>query len=389
LQNTNSNTNGDTVPYGWTRENTTGNNFLGNGGTEVNTTTALYDLDFRNFDPLLARMHQIDPVAAKYASLTPYNFSFNDPVAFNDPSGADPDGRANWTSIVLPDFPPRPMDYGTAGGPAGMFARGGMGSYARPGDARLQWSAVERMFRAAADVNHGKMSIGDFARDHGSKPTEKDISNTFAAMGYNADVEVGEGDAYITFVKPAIVSSWHGTLREQEQFVAIINAKGKAIGSNNFVIFFDREGDAYRYMWENSFDAQGNVLHEMSAFVVRGGVLVQPTSGFLSNGQFLKNGSRESYNYLPLQRNKQTLKGYEVMIGQSQNKNEYTRIIKQIHTHPNEQVFGRYEVKQDLLISTERGWEIILIRTNGFYGLKGDVLGSHNDFFSGKISLIK
>jgi len=104
-----------TTSHSWTRENATGNNFLGNGGTEVNTTTALYDLEFRNLDPILGRMHQIDPMAAKYSSLTPYNVSFNAPTNFTDVNGADPDGRANWTSIVLPDFPPRPMDSGLFG----------------------------------------------------------------------------------------------------------------------------------------------------------------------------------------------------------------------------------------------------------------------------------
>jgi RHS repeat-associated protein len=74
----------------WTRENTTGNNFLGNGGTELNTTSQLYDLDYRNYDPVLGRMNGVDPMATKYASLSPYNFSFNDPVTFSDPSGADP-----------------------------------------------------------------------------------------------------------------------------------------------------------------------------------------------------------------------------------------------------------------------------------------------------------
>jgi RHS repeat-associated protein len=74
----------------WTRENTTGNNFLANGGTEINTTTSLYDLTFRNYDPVLGRMNGVDPMADKYASLTPYNYAFNDPVYNSDPSGADP-----------------------------------------------------------------------------------------------------------------------------------------------------------------------------------------------------------------------------------------------------------------------------------------------------------
>ena len=74
----------------WTRENAIGNNFLGNGGTEYNTTASLYDLAYRQYDPVLGRMNGVDPMATKYASLTPYNYSFNDPVTFNDPSGADP-----------------------------------------------------------------------------------------------------------------------------------------------------------------------------------------------------------------------------------------------------------------------------------------------------------
>ncbi|NBP70777.1 MAG: hypothetical protein EBR30_29660 [Cytophagia bacterium] len=35
-------------------------------------------------------MNQIDPMASKYSSLTPYNYSFNDPVTFTDVNGADP-----------------------------------------------------------------------------------------------------------------------------------------------------------------------------------------------------------------------------------------------------------------------------------------------------------
>ena len=109
----------------WTRENNTGNNFLANGGTELNSTSSLYDLQYRNYDPILGRMNQVDPKAAKYGSQTPYNFAFNDPVYWNDPMGADP-------SPGEPDFVVRPSrgeakwsnsDFGI-----GLFSRTAPGS---------------------------------------------------------------------------------------------------------------------------------------------------------------------------------------------------------------------------------------------------------------------
>jgi RHS repeat-associated protein len=104
----------------WTRENTTGNNFLSNGGTELNTTSNLYDLDFRNYDPVLGRMHQVDPMADSYSSATPYNFSFNDPVYWSDPTGADPlyneTTRMMFGAVMVGG---RIMDTGTYGGGRG------------------------------------------------------------------------------------------------------------------------------------------------------------------------------------------------------------------------------------------------------------------------------
>ncbi len=73
----------------WTRDGST-NNYLANGGTELNATSQLYDLDYRNYDPILGRLNQVDPLADKYGSLSPYHFSFNNPVTYTDPSGADP-----------------------------------------------------------------------------------------------------------------------------------------------------------------------------------------------------------------------------------------------------------------------------------------------------------
>lgn len=73
----------------WSRVGTL-NNFLANGGTELNTTSNPCDLEYRSYDPLLGKMHQVDPAAHQYSSLTPYNFAFNMPNMVVDVNGADP-----------------------------------------------------------------------------------------------------------------------------------------------------------------------------------------------------------------------------------------------------------------------------------------------------------
>ncbi len=106
----------------WTRENTTGNNFLGNGGTELNTTSQVYDLDYRNYDPILGRMNQTDPLADQFSSLSPYHYSYNNPVGFNDPSGALP-----WSADFAESY--TGSDYGSRNAWAKMVAHGGMAQF--------------------------------------------------------------------------------------------------------------------------------------------------------------------------------------------------------------------------------------------------------------------
>ena len=60
-------------------------------GKERDEESGLYYHGARYYIPWLARWTASDPMESKYAGMSPYNYSFNNPVMFNDPSGADPD----------------------------------------------------------------------------------------------------------------------------------------------------------------------------------------------------------------------------------------------------------------------------------------------------------
>jgi RHS repeat-associated protein len=48
-----------------------------------------YDFGARMFDPRLGRWLSIDPHVKRYPGISPYHFSYNNPVIFNDPNGKD------------------------------------------------------------------------------------------------------------------------------------------------------------------------------------------------------------------------------------------------------------------------------------------------------------
>ena len=65
--------------------------YLFNAGAEKNDLTGYYETFYRNYDASIGRFTGVDIMAAKYSSLTPYQYAFNDHVFWNDPLGDDPE----------------------------------------------------------------------------------------------------------------------------------------------------------------------------------------------------------------------------------------------------------------------------------------------------------
>lgn len=133
----------------WTRENTT-NTFLYNSGTEQNPTTGLYDLAFRNYDPVLGRMAQVDPMADMYGSWTPYKYGLNDPMYWSDPSGALEDTRSSFQRAD-DDF----RSLNTFG--SGMYGDGYDAIYAGP----------SAFGKEGVGGGYGTLAFQSFVADHG------------------------------------------------------------------------------------------------------------------------------------------------------------------------------------------------------------------------------
>lgn len=89
----------DYYPFGLTfnsysRESSVKNKYLYNAGSELQDGLDLgvYETFYRMLDPASGRWWQVDPMVDELYFWTPYNYSFNNPIRYNDPKGDCPPG---------------------------------------------------------------------------------------------------------------------------------------------------------------------------------------------------------------------------------------------------------------------------------------------------------
>jgi len=197
----------------------------------------LYETPFRSYDAQLGRFWQVEPLADIYVGVSMYQFAYNNPVSFNDPSGLSSDTGSGIGGFPLPAQPePQtggnvgsgPSDPGRIGGGTNQTGGGriGGGGYTWDlGNTRVQpYSMGGRpmnnpntisIFNLNNDPNvtRGIVKVRNFLSQNGIKinveeKKEMDINilNPNArqnpaslAQGINAAYLIGEGDKLIEY----------------------------------------------------------------------------------------------------------------------------------------------------------------------------------------------
>jgi RHS repeat-associated protein len=232
----------------WTRDNTT-NNFLYDAGSELNNSTGMYDLPFRNYDASLGRFFQVDPLATTSHAFTPYHYAGNNPIGANDPSGlvvqyyANPeDNPMNWRMTVH-DY----RCYGDDWSDAVMYqGNGGSGG---------GWDGVNSLLADIRSMDAQYMGLLDFVDKYGpsvaasylsSRPDPNGVALIVPWGVRNGNTQNGiAGYSYYNILGKLLGYSWElsnidgtGMTRLKGAETHVVDLEGGEIGDIQGASFF-------------------------------------------------------------------------------------------------------------------------------------------------------
>ena len=163
----------------------------------------LYETPFRSYDAQLGRFWQVEPLADIYVGVSMYQFGYNNPISFNDPSGLssdDPNMPVEKKEEKEEGNLPRYIDLGTPSGLGDIFGNGGGRSspYSMGG---------------TPGEGPASITIVNFGRDPDLAASIPIIKNTFKRMGLNVKVNYvtstyGMGREDASGINAVLLSFW-------------------------------------------------------------------------------------------------------------------------------------------------------------------------------------
>ena len=256
-----------------------------------------YTTEFRQYDPRLGRWMSLDPMMAKFPSMSPYLAFNNNPVYFVDPMGLE----------------------GTPGEPEKKTKDGGSVSGAGEGSGKTL-DEVE----IKGDRNRSK----DGGSPYTGLKEVKTIGNQTINVPENAKLKYNRFGTLrgISYTNPYNVDEeevykGHYSLRAKGMiYIQVLEgaayetqdkySRPKVLTNGGF---FANETDAYEYMWKNTMYKSGNVNSEQVAYITERGVWVCPNV-YASNGSspnLIKTTTTDKKTYI-----------------------NGVRVLAQLHTHP-------------------------------------------------------
>lgn len=245
-----------------------------------------YTTEFRQYDPRLGRWLSLDPLMAQFPWMSPYVAFDNNPVYYTDPygleSGTGEDNSIEGDPVDVPDLM---MNDGKKKGTAGTF-------YEDP-------TSVNMEDRKAMDGQTITLPEGvevDYSAD-GKKLLSFKYSYT-DGDGFESERHfIGHYDEGMKMMLYT-----HRPWPNDKEYTHYT--------SNHF---FENETDAYKYMWENTFNHNGTINTEQVAYITEKGVYVS-SNVFAGQGEspnMIKTETKDDIMYI-----------------------NGVRVLAQIHTHP-------------------------------------------------------
>jgi RHS repeat-associated protein len=197
-----------------------------NGGVELEEEFGvnLYNTFFRQYDPQLGRFSGVDILGEVTYDLNPYHFGGNNPILFNDPTGAlmttgtgrmekGPDGNYHvpWLTEMLwndKGF----FDWGGSGGGQGGGSGGGGGGGNYTNIMGMSSADVLSQMNFGDTFGQNKSGEYGFWRSRTFKPTDRGYSEAGASGETLSEFSVGAAKTWVPFAETAPITLTNNTL---------------------------------------------------------------------------------------------------------------------------------------------------------------------------------